>query len=173
MIERMILARSQSRNRERAGNSSTIARCRTRFTSARRFHTGWITWAGKLISDVAGLAFGAGLDWKVQEAYCFLMNLWEPGDRVFLLGFSRGAYTVGVLGETTSAAFPCISWGCGIWFLQSVGFGTRRSILSRPIIRAFRSFATRFRSTSVAGFSGKISSSSPCRIRFRSPRFRI
>lgn len=48
-------------------------------------------------SQVAGLAFGAGLMFKVQEAYTYLMNIWEPGDRIFLFGFSRGAYTVRVL----------------------------------------------------------------------------
>jgi len=53
--------------------------------------------ARKWMSRIAGLAFGAGLDWKVQEAYTFLMDYWEPGDRVFLFGFSRGAYTARVL----------------------------------------------------------------------------
>ena len=48
-------------------------------------------------SQVRGLAFGAGLNWKVQEAYTYIMNIWEPGDRLFLFGFSRGAYTVRVL----------------------------------------------------------------------------
>ena len=51
----------------------------------------------KRISEIAGLAFGAGLDWKVQEAYTYLMENWEPGDQVFLFGFSRGSYTVRVL----------------------------------------------------------------------------
>jgi uncharacterized protein (DUF2235 family) len=53
--------------------------------------------AQKWISEVFGLAFGAGLSWKVGEAYTYLMATWEPGDRVFLFGFSRGAYTVRVL----------------------------------------------------------------------------
>jgi hypothetical protein len=43
------------------------------------------------------LAFGLGLTDKVERAYSFLMDFWEPGDRVFLFGFSRGAYTVRVL----------------------------------------------------------------------------
>jgi uncharacterized protein (DUF2235 family) len=58
---------------------------------------GWITSAGAKISEVLGLAFGAGLPWKVQEAYTYLMNHWELGDQVFLFGFSRGAYTARVL----------------------------------------------------------------------------
>src|SRR5690349_18658193 len=55
------------------------------------------TSAGKWISKVFGLAFGGGLGWKVEEAYSFLMENWEPGDKVFLFGFSRGAYSVRVL----------------------------------------------------------------------------
>jgi uncharacterized protein (DUF2235 family) len=51
----------------------------------------------KRLSELYGLAFGAGLTLKVQEAYAYLMDFWEPGDRVYLFGFSRGAYTVRVL----------------------------------------------------------------------------
>ena len=51
----------------------------------------------KKISEWWGLAFGAGLTWKVQEAYAYLMDAWEPGDQIFLFGFSRGAYTARVL----------------------------------------------------------------------------
>ncbi len=58
---------------------------------------GWVSWIGKGFSTVAGLAFGAGLKWKVSQAYRFLMDYWEPRDRVFLYGFSRGSYTVRVL----------------------------------------------------------------------------
>ena len=52
---------------------------------------------GGMISQIGGLAFGAGLPWKVEEAYTYLMNYWERGDRVFLFGFSRGAYSARVL----------------------------------------------------------------------------
>jgi uncharacterized protein (DUF2235 family) len=51
----------------------------------------------KGLSEIFGLAFGRGLSWKVEEAYTYLMNVWEPGDRVFVFGFSRGAYTARVL----------------------------------------------------------------------------
>src|ERR1700750_2917771 len=43
---------------------------------------------------VLGLATGAGLDEKVLNGYRFLCTHYEDGDRVFLFGFSRGAYTV-------------------------------------------------------------------------------
>lgn len=58
---------------------------------------GFISRVGQRISEIAGLAFGAGLLAKVGGAYRFLMNTHQPGDRVFLVGFSRGAYTVRML----------------------------------------------------------------------------
>lgn len=53
----------------------------------------------KAWSMVMGLAFGAGLLANVGDAYRYLMNVYEDGDKVFLFGFSRGAYTArGVAG---------------------------------------------------------------------------
>ncbi|MDP1877647.1 MAG: DUF2235 domain-containing protein [Actinomycetota bacterium] len=40
-----------------------------------------------------GGAFGSGLYEKVVEAYKFLVFNYEPGDEIFIFGFSRGAYT--------------------------------------------------------------------------------
>ena len=59
--------------------------------------SGLFSSAAKTVSRWIGLAFGAGLVKNVEEAYTFLMNAWRPGDKVFLFGFSRGAYTVRVL----------------------------------------------------------------------------
>lgn len=44
-----------------------------------------------------GLATGYGLDDNVVAAYEFLAHNWIEGDRIYLFGFSRGAYTVRVL----------------------------------------------------------------------------
>jgi len=43
---------------------------------------------------VLGRALGYGLENDIRDAYIFLMRNFTPGDRVFLFGFSRGAYTV-------------------------------------------------------------------------------
>lgn len=51
----------------------------------------------KMISKIGGLAFGWGLQSNVTEAYSYLMEYYEPGDKIFLFGFSRGAYTVRVI----------------------------------------------------------------------------
>jgi uncharacterized protein (DUF2235 family) len=40
-----------------------------------------------------GLATGWGLDANILAAYRYLAATYRPGDRIFLFGFSRGAYT--------------------------------------------------------------------------------
>lgn len=47
----------------------------------------------RTVTRIFGMAFGYGLEADVRDAYVFLMNNFETGDRVFLFGFSRGAYT--------------------------------------------------------------------------------
>jgi uncharacterized protein (DUF2235 family) len=48
----------------------------------------------RLVTRTLGQAVGAYLENDICDAYAFLMRNYEPGDRVFLFGFSRGAYTV-------------------------------------------------------------------------------
>jgi uncharacterized protein (DUF2235 family) len=45
------------------------------------------------ISHLLGGAFGYGLSGNVLDGYRWLCEQWQPGDRIFLFGFSRGAYT--------------------------------------------------------------------------------
>ncbi len=44
-----------------------------------------------------GEAFGLGFAKNVRELYTELVHVYEPGDHLFLFGFSRGAYTVRAL----------------------------------------------------------------------------
>jgi len=46
---------------------------------------------------VIGLAFGYGISDNIADAYQFLMRNYQPGDSVYMFGFSRGAYTVRAL----------------------------------------------------------------------------
>jgi len=46
------------------------------------------------LSEVFGLATGYGLDDNIIDAYSYLCGTYAEGDRIFLFGFSRGAYTV-------------------------------------------------------------------------------
>lgn len=52
------------------------------------------TWKDKLI----GGATGAGIDKNIKDMYTFLMLNYEPGDQIYLFGFSRGAYTARSIG---------------------------------------------------------------------------
>ena len=51
----------------------------------------------KTLTRWFGLVFGLGLSHKAAQAYTYLIDFWELNDRVFLFGFSRGAYTARVL----------------------------------------------------------------------------
>jgi uncharacterized protein (DUF2235 family) len=64
---------------------------------------GFVTNLGEKWSIIEGLAFGAGLIDDVQEAYRYLMKVYEPGDLVYLFGFSRGAFTVRALAGMINA----------------------------------------------------------------------
>jgi uncharacterized protein (DUF2235 family) len=55
---------------------------------------GAITSVGRKVTKLLGLAIGYGLEADIRDAYVFLMNHFEPDDRLFMFGFSRGAYTV-------------------------------------------------------------------------------
>ena len=47
--------------------------------------------------ELTGGAFGAGLERNVRALYRFLVYNYEPGDEIYLFGFSRGAFTVRTL----------------------------------------------------------------------------
>src|SRR5688572_2826665 len=46
------------------------------------------------MKDVIDAIVAHSIDDKIKEAYKFIVNLYEPGDNIWLFGFSRGAYTV-------------------------------------------------------------------------------
>ncbi|MBF9197778.1 DUF2235 domain-containing protein [Microvirga terrestris] len=50
------------------------------------------------IYNTVSQAMGLGLTANIIDCYAAILTLWEPGDRIYLFGFSRGAYTVRCLG---------------------------------------------------------------------------
>jgi uncharacterized protein (DUF2235 family) len=50
------------------------------------------------LTHLLGGAFGYGLSDNVIEGYRWLCAVWQPGDDIYLFGFSRGAYTARSLG---------------------------------------------------------------------------
>ncbi len=49
----------------------------------------WHMW-----SDTASVAMGRGINRQIRRAYGWLASRYRPGDRIFLFGYSRGAYAV-------------------------------------------------------------------------------
>jgi len=45
------------------------------------------------LERIGGLAFGRGVFENMAESYLFLMRHYRPGDRIYIFGFSRGAFT--------------------------------------------------------------------------------
>jgi len=72
-------------------------------------------------ADATGLnrvlqgAFGQGILQKIQDGYTKIAHVYEPGDEIFLFGFSRGAYTARSLaGMIANCGLPtgAFSDGC-------------------------------------------------------------
>jgi uncharacterized protein (DUF2235 family) len=71
---------------------------------------------GSYYAKVQGGAFGLGIMKNIQDGYRFITQNYNPGDEVFLFGFSRGAYTVrclagllnncGILKRTHASLIP-------------------------------------------------------------------
>jgi uncharacterized protein (DUF2235 family) len=58
---------------------------------------GAVTNVGKKVTRVAGLVVGFGVKDNIEEAYTWLAGHYERSDRIFVFGFSRGAYTARAL----------------------------------------------------------------------------
>jgi len=71
---------------------------------------------GQWWTRMIGLGFGYGVSDNIADAYQFLMRVFQPGDQIYIFGFSRGAYTaraiagllhiVGLLTEDNEALIP-------------------------------------------------------------------
>ncbi len=50
--------------------------------------------AWRRIYNLLAQATGLGITQNIIDCYANIIRVWQPGDRIFLFGFSRGAYTV-------------------------------------------------------------------------------
>ena len=60
--------------------------------------THYVAGVGSRWGDVLGQVTGGGISKAILDGYAFLARFYEPGDRIWLVGFSRGAYTARSLG---------------------------------------------------------------------------
>jgi hypothetical protein len=59
--------------------------------------------SGGPLDRVLGGVFGVGLRGNVKRGLAFLTLNWEPGDEIYILGFSRGAYSARALAGVLTA----------------------------------------------------------------------
>ncbi len=65
---------------------------------------------GTPLDHLSGGAMGEGLFQKVQDCYQFLSDVYDPGDQIYVFGFSRGAYTArSVAGMIAGFGVPTIN----------------------------------------------------------------
>ena len=58
----------------------------------------WADQLGRRFERLHSLAFGKGIYEDIAEAYRFIMRNWQPGDEIYLFGFSRGAFAARSVG---------------------------------------------------------------------------
>jgi uncharacterized protein (DUF2235 family) len=105
-----------------------------------------------------GGAFGIGLGRNVRQLYADLARVYEPGDGIFLFGFSRGAFTVRTLSGLIAA--------CGIvdrCHRECRSDGDLRDLVSR----AYRAYRDRYRTRLMQLFRGPASDKPPSVIAMR------
>jgi len=74
--------------------ANTLSSRSTDGTVQKLFYNIGIGGEGNWISRVYDGVTGTGISKNILQAYFFIMNNYEPGDELFLFGFSRGAFTV-------------------------------------------------------------------------------
>jgi hypothetical protein len=93
-----------------------------------------------------GGATGWGLSRNVKQLYKELCRVYDPGDRIFLFGFSRGAFTV-----RTLAGLIC---ACGIIDTRAPEQSSA-SALEQTVREAYRAYRKRYRTALMELFLGK------------------
>lgn len=102
-----------------------------------RYVPGVGTSANKVVRYIDGIT-GFGVPSNVRKLYRFLCWNWEPGDEIYLFGFSRGAFTVRTLASMVfrQGLMPrCVS--------AEVGEGTRivgKAEMQRNVAAAWRAY---------------------------------
>ncbi len=80
---------------DQPGNTNVrrIYDCMVDDDSQLKYYDSGVGTDGTPFEHFFGGTMGDGLFQKVQDGYQFLSDVWDPGDEIFIFGFSRGAYT--------------------------------------------------------------------------------
>ncbi|MFT6046076.1 MAG: hypothetical protein ACI9WC_001781 [Arenicella sp.] len=83
---------------------------------------------------ILGGAFGVGLARNVKQLYTEICRIYEPGDKLFFFGFSRGAFTVRTL----------LGWIMEVGLINPVGTSDARE-LDALVNKSYKSLRAHFR----------------------------
>ena len=85
-----------ARHHHRPGAAARILRRRARLTrrASHQDHA-----RCRRIYNLLSQATGLGITQNIIDCYADIIRVWQPGDRIYLFGFSRGAYTVRCVGR--------------------------------------------------------------------------
>ncbi len=99
------------------------------------FYESGIQWEGwRQAGDVIA---GRGINRQIQRAYGHLASRYRPGDRIFLFGYSRGAYAARSLGGV----------------IDRVGLVRAQDATARTVLTAYRHYQAGATSAAAAAFS--------------------
>lgn len=93
---------------------------------------------GPALGKILGSAFGYGIKQNIQDAYKYLMDEYISGDKIFIFGFSRGAYTARCLASIV-AEFGVLYPGHENMIPYVI-----KEYLKKPNIKEIASFAKTF-----------------------------
>ncbi|MEO0441577.1 MAG: DUF2235 domain-containing protein [Pseudomonadota bacterium] len=97
-------------SRTNAGRLFEMVDTLTPLRQDRKIVTWYAEGVGSGDAKLLGLSVGAGMGQDIKNAYAFLTRVWQPGDEIYLSGFSRGAYGARALGGLLySAGIPDLS----------------------------------------------------------------
>lgn len=103
--KRIILCSDGTGNAGGKGNGTNVWKLFTAIdihtdtTQQIAFHDDGVGSQDFIVFKLLGGAFGWGLSRNIRQLYKFLVVQYNPGDEIYLFGFSRGAHTVRILAE--------------------------------------------------------------------------
>jgi hypothetical protein len=97
--------------------------------------------------ELVGGAFGTGLDHHILAGYRYLVDTYQDGDEVFVLGFSRGAYTArSLVGMVRNCGLlrPRASWWTPTPVMVGIAYGIYRTRSDGPDSAAAQDFRSKY-----------------------------
>ncbi|WP_281615249.1 DUF2235 domain-containing protein [Flammeovirga sp. SubArs3] len=87
----------EKKESDNPSNILKIARCISPDHQQQVFYDQGVGSYGTFYSKFVGGITGQGIQKNITDCYRYLVQSYSPGDKIYLFGFSRGAYTIRAL----------------------------------------------------------------------------